>query len=137
MAREYKPRIDTEKQAFWIQTFSNWESSGETVRAYCVRHKLKETQFYWWKRVLQARGQWKPGQSGTRSKQTPEKPSVPFAEVELKESASPEISEPRQTEQVEARLELCVGDRFRIRIRPGFDPFTLEGLLSVLEGRGC
>ena len=137
MAREFSTRIDTQKQTYWIGIFCNWESSGETVRAYCVRHGLKETQFYWWKRVLQTRGQWKPGQCGKRSKLPPEKSSLPFAEVQLQESAAPEISEPRETARSEARLELCVGERFRIRIRPGFDPFTLEGLLSVLEGRGC
>lgn len=129
MATDPSTRIDEEKQAFWIRILERWESGGKTVRSYCAGHGLKETQFYWWKRELQARGRWKPGQSGKRPKHTAGTPSIPFAEVHLKESASPEISE--------ARLEVCVGDRFRVRIAEGFDPQTLERLLSVLEGRGC
>jgi transposase len=128
MARDLSNRIDTEKQAFWIRTLAQWESSGDSARAYCLGHGLKETQFHWWKKVLQDRGKWKPGSSGKPSTLSPEKPSVSFAAVELRESIPSEISEP---------LELCVGDRYQIRIPPGFDPFTLERVLSVLEGRGC
>jgi hypothetical protein len=102
-----------------------------------VRHGLKETRFHWWKRVLQARGKWKAGQSGSGSKLSPKKSSVAFAEVHLQESALPENSEPRQGVRAEETLELCVGERFRVRLGAGFDPLTLERLLSVLEGRGC
>ena len=62
MAAETPKRIDTKKQALWIRTLDQWESSGETARAYCVRQGLKETQFHWWKKVLQDRGKWKPEQ---------------------------------------------------------------------------
>ena len=129
-------RIDTQKQAFWIRTLRKWESSGEAARAYCVRHGLKETQFHWWKKVLQNRGKWKPGQSGDASMLCPEEPSVRFAAVDLRESLPAEISEPKEAARA-VELELCVGDHYRVVIPAGFDPFTLERVLSVLEERGC
>lgn len=137
MAGASPKRIDTKKQAFWIRTFKKWESSGDSARAYCARHGLKETQFHWWKKVLQNRGKWKPGQSGNASRLSPEQPSVTFAAVELRESVSAEISEPQEAALATGTLTLCVADRYQIRIPRGFDPFTLERVLSILEGRGC
>ena len=133
MAAGTPKRIDTKKQAFWIRAMKQWESSGDSARAYCVRHGLKETQFHWWKKVLQHRGQWKPGWSGDGSTLSPEQPSAPFAAVELRESLpAVQVAGPAAEP-----LELYVADRYQIRVPPGFDPFTLERVLSVLERRGC
>jgi hypothetical protein len=138
MAGASPKRIDTKKQAFWIRTLEQWESSGDSARAYCVRKGLKETRFHWWKKVLRDRGKWKPGQPGNRSKLSPEQqPSIPFAAVELRESVPLEISEPQKEGPAAGTLTLCMGDRYQIRIPAGFDPCTLERVLSVLEGRGC
>lgn len=137
MAGASPKRIDTKKQAFWIRTFKQWESSGDSARAYCVRHGLKETQFHWWKKVLQIRGKWKPGQTGKASTLTPEQPSVGFAAVELRKSLPAEISERQEAARAGEPLTLCVADGYQIRIPPGFDPCTLERVLSVLERRGC
>jgi hypothetical protein len=137
MAAGTPKRIDTEKQALWIRTLKQWESSGETARAYCVRHGLKETQFRWWKKVLQDRGKWRPRQSGEASTLSPEQPSVRFAAVDLRKSIPEEVSELQEAAPAAEPLELCVADRYQIWIPPGFDPCTLEQVLSVLEGRGC
>jgi transposase-like protein len=136
MAAAHPDRIDTEKQAFWIRTLQQWESSGESARAYCVRHGLKEAQFYWWKKVLQHRGKWRPRQSGKACRPWPESPSAPFAAVELRKALPAEISEPPESDRP-AELELCVGGHYRVVIPAGFDPCTLEQVLSVLDGRGC
>ena len=137
MAGASPKRIDREKQAFWIRTLKQWESSGEAARAYCFQHGLKETQFHWWKKVLQNRGKWKPGQSGDASTLSPEEPSVPFAAVELRESPPAEVSEPHESALPAEPLEVRVGEHYRVVIPPGFDPVTLEQVLSVLDGRGC
>jgi hypothetical protein len=136
MAAETPKRIDTKKQALWLHTLKQWESSGETARAYCVRHGLKETQFHWWKKVLQHRGTWKPRQSGKASTISPEQPSAPFAAIEVRGTTPDDISEPQGAGR-SAELELCVGDHYRVVIPPGFDPFTLERVLSVLHSRRC
>ena len=137
MAGASPKRIDTKKQALWIRELKQWESSGETARTYCVRNGLKETQFHWWKKVLQNRGKWKPRQSGDASTLSPEEPSVRFAAVELRESIAAEISQPLEAGPAAEPITLCVADRYQIRIPPGFDPFTLERVLSVLDRRGC
>lgn len=137
MAGTSPKRIDTEKQSFWIRTLKQWESSGEAARAYCVRHGLKETQFYWWKKVLQDRGKWKPVQSREASTLSTEQPSVPFAAVDLRESLPGEILHLLEAGPGAAPLELSVAERYQIRIPVGFDPCTLERVLSVLDGRGC
>ena len=112
MAGGSPKRIDTEKQAFWIRTFKQWESSGDSARAYCVRHGLKKTQFHWWKKALQDRGKWKPGQSGNAITLSPEKRSVRFAAVELRESIPSEISEPQKAGLPAGTLDLWVGDHY-------------------------
>ena len=137
MAGAHPKRIDTKKQAFWIRTLEQWESSGDSARAYCVRKGLKETRFHWWKKVLQDRGKWKPGHSANVSNLFPGQPSVRFAAVGLRESIPSEISEPQKAGLAGGTLELYVGDHYRVLIPPGFDPFTLERVLSVLDGRGC
>ena len=137
MAAAPPKRIDTRKQALWIRTLRQWESSGETARAYCGRQGLKETQFHWWKKVLQHRGKWKPGQSGDAPTLSPEEPSVPFAAVELREALPGEVSEPQESARPGEPLELCVGEHYRVVIPPGFDPITLEQVLSVLDDREC
>ena len=119
------------------KSIKQWESSGETARAYCVRKGLKETRFHWWKKVLQDRGKWKPGESGEASTLLGEQPSVAFAAVEVRESAPLEISEPQQAHRAAGTLELCVGEQYRVVLPAGFDPVTLQRVLSVLDGRGC
>ena len=133
MAGATPKRIDTNKQALWIRTLRQWESSGYSARAYCVGHGLKETQFHWWKKVLQHRGKWKPRPCGSASRPSPEQPTAPFAAVELRESLpAVQVAAPAAEP-----LELSVAERYQIRIPPGFDPFTLEQVLCVLDGRGC
>jgi transposase-like protein len=133
MAGACPTRIDTKKQAFWIRTLHQWEASGDTARAYCARHGLKETQFHWWKKALQHRGKWKPAQTENAATLSADRPSVSFAAVELREALPEEISEARPGEP----LELCVGEHYRVVIPAGFDPVTLEQVLSVLGRREC
>lgn len=131
-------RIDRKKQAFWIRTLKQWEASGNTARAYCGRHGLKETQFHWWKKALQQRGKWKPAQAENTATLPADRPSVSFAAVELREAFPAEVSEPQESARPGEPLELCVGgEHYRVVIPSGFDPVTLEQVLSVLDGRGC
>ena len=39
----------------WRERVTSWQSGGLTVREFCLRHGLRETAFYFWKRELQAR----------------------------------------------------------------------------------
>ena len=44
-----------QRERFWRETMSAWQSSGLSVRQYCRRHDLAEPSFYYWRRELQQR----------------------------------------------------------------------------------
>lgn len=39
----------------WRERMAQWQASGLSVRAFCVKHGLIETSFSYWKRELRAR----------------------------------------------------------------------------------
>ncbi len=39
----------------WRERVAQWQASGLSVRAFCVKHGLIETAFYYWKRELRTR----------------------------------------------------------------------------------
>ena len=46
---------DRKKEAFWRRHVRRRAAGGESVRAYCRGHGLKEPAFYWWRRELARR----------------------------------------------------------------------------------
>ena len=46
---------DRKKEAFWRRHVRAQAVGGESVRAYCRGHGLKEPAFYWWRRELARR----------------------------------------------------------------------------------
>ena len=46
---------DSKKEAFWRQVIEGRAGSGLSVRAWCRRHRVRETSFYWWRRALARR----------------------------------------------------------------------------------
>lgn len=48
-------RRDLKKESFWLEMVHGHSGSGLSVRAWCRRHDLQESAFYWWRRRLGAR----------------------------------------------------------------------------------
>lgn len=46
---------DPKKEAFWRRTIGRQPGSGMSVRAWCSRHSVRESSFYWWRRQLARR----------------------------------------------------------------------------------
>ena len=46
---------DSKKEAFWRRVVEGRPGSGLSVRAWCRRHRVRETSFYWWRRALARR----------------------------------------------------------------------------------
>lgn len=46
---------DGKKEAFWRGLIEGRNGSGLSVRAWCRRHRVRETSFYWWRRALARR----------------------------------------------------------------------------------
>jgi transposase-like protein len=46
---------DPKRERLWRRAMSAWQSSGLSVRQYCLRHDVTEASFYYWRRELQRR----------------------------------------------------------------------------------
>jgi len=111
---------DAEKARYWRQRLGEVARSGISIREYCRRRRLKESQFYWWQRRLrrgrrEAAGP-RPGEHG---------PAASFALVSEEAGA------------MDAGIELVLSAGRRLRITKGVDAATLRTVLAALEPAGC
>lgn len=42
----------SEREQLWRRRIEEQRASGLTIRAFCLRHKLREPSFYFWRRTL-------------------------------------------------------------------------------------
>jgi hypothetical protein len=111
---------DREKERYWEKVICQAARSGESIREFCARRELKESQFYRWQRKLR---QGKEHEALRRRAKLESPPEVAtFALVG---------DEPGQ---LDAGIELVLGDGRRLRISRGVDEETLRTVLSVLRG---
>jgi transposase len=110
---------DAAKQRRWLALIRMWLDSDLCVRDFCHRHRLKEPCFYAWRRTLSKRG----------LLQLP----APAAFVQLTASPPPPSPPPSPSTPTAAEIELVLDQRLTLRVRPGFDPDTLQRLLRLLQ----
>jgi hypothetical protein len=48
---------DVEKRLYWRKILGEAATSGISVRRFCRQRRLKQMQFYWWRRMLTSGGQ--------------------------------------------------------------------------------
>jgi transposase len=111
---------DPSKQRRWLELMRLWQQSQLTVWQFCEQHRLSEASFYAWRRVLKQRGllQARPNRE----------PPTPAAFVKLTLDAEPPAA---------SMVELVLGDRRLLRLRPGFDSAMLLELVRLLEEPAC
>jgi transposase-like protein len=109
---------DVEKARYWRGVIHEAARSGVSVREFCRRRDLHESQFYWWQRRLAAARQAPKGQKQAAA-------AASFALVS---------DEPTPAN---AGIELVLGDGRRLRISRGVDEATLRSVLAVMQGEGC
>jgi transposase-like protein len=97
--------------------------SGLSVREFCRRHNLKEGQFHWWHRTLKNRRQARA--LGRQKRSRDAEGQATFALV----SDGPE--------DLDAGIELVLGDGRRLRIGKGVDEQTLRTVLAAVGPEGC
>lgn len=99
-----------EKQRYWDEHLSRWKESGLSQSAYCREHQLNLHRFIYWKK-----------------RRSPKTPNVSLVELPIstRETACLLSSGPP--------LCIVLGVRFRIELRSGFDPASLETVLRVLS----
>ena len=113
------PGLDAGKQQRWLKLVRRWQNSKLTVREFCQRHQVREANFYAWRRVLHKRGLL-PDSSATLD------PTPAFVKVAL--ALEPAAATP---------VELVLGARRILRVRPGFDADMLLQLVRLLEDASC
>lgn len=97
-------RTQAERRGFWRQLIAEQEQSGQSVRAFCQRHRTSEHSFYQWRKRLAG-----------------EVP-VKFALVETNRGGP-----------VVVAVEVALATGERLRIAPGTDAATLRLVLGVLR----
>jgi hypothetical protein len=114
-------KADAKKARHWQEVLGEAARSGISIREFCRRRRLKESQFYWWQRRLrvsrrEGHGTRPGGVNGQRAS---------FALVSKEAGA------------VDAGVELVLNGGQRLRITKGVDEETLRTVLAALEPAGC
>jgi len=138
MGKVRQGKRDQGKESKWVERMKEWEASGFGPREFCRRQGYKEVRFHWWRRVLQERGKWEPGDiSGNKPNVLKTSTPPAFTQIQI----CPPQRKPEETRQeqnsTDRMMQVEVGDRYRVRVPSGFDPSTLDRILTVLEGRPC
>jgi len=123
-------RRDPAKEQYWRQLLQRWQTSGQSVHAFCRTHELSRPLFYAWRGILAERD---AAAAAPRSNvPTPAAASPAFVPVHVRADDPAEVNTPE-----DACLEVLLSGQRVLRIRPGFDAATLQRLLAVLEPPAC
>ncbi|WP_438007157.1 IS66 family insertion sequence element accessory protein TnpB [Sorangium sp. So ce321] len=98
----------------WAERVGRWERSGLSAEKFARREGYKAKQLYWWRWKLRAEGTSQPSTSSTQAPQ--------FLPVHVVADVSPVVTEP---------IEIALPNGRVVRVRPGFDPATLERVLAL------
>ena len=112
---------DTDKEAFWRLALSEQQSSGLSVRAFCVREGLKESNFYARRRQLAKRDGPEPVAEV----------SARFVEItppEVSPNAHPVVA----SDEVASALELVLPGGVLVRVPDRFDAKVLRRVVEAL-----
>ena len=111
---------DEKKARHWRELLGEAARSGISIREFCRRRRLKESQFYWWQRRLRL-----SRRQGVASRPGGNGPRASFALVSEEAGA------------MDAGVELVLNGGQRLRITKGVDEATLRTVLAALEPAGC
>ena len=115
MARQHR---DLNRERMWRKHIDSQRSSGQTVRAYCLSHQLRETGFFFWRQEIASRDR----ESAAAARSTPA--FVPVAVIE-----SP-------AGHTDAPIEIRLAGGHRVRIRAGCDRHLFADVLALLSRSG-
>ena len=110
---------DVDKERQWRHAIHEAARSGLSIREFCRRRHVRESQFYWWQRRL------KENHRPRRMPRDADSKKATFALVSNDSSAA------------DAGIELVLQDGRRLRISRGVDKQTLRSVLTAVEPAGC
>jgi len=116
---------DAGKQKRWLELIGRWQQSQFTIREFCERHQVSEASFFPCRRLLRHRGLLDEPANLKATKSVPQSPAfVKLTPVEPEPTAA-------------SAIEIVLGDRRVLRVRPGFDAELLLELVRLLEEPTC
>ncbi len=113
MARRRR-RIDEAKHEHWRGVLRQWQASGLGIRAFCARHRIREPQFWWWRRRLEE----------------------PAARLEQPAFMPVTLVGAREAGRAAIDIRLKTSGH-RLRVRSGCDRQLLAEVVALLEDRPC
>ena len=113
-------KADAKKARHWQEVLGEAARSGISIREFCRRRRLKESQFYWWQRRL-----WLSRREGAGTRPGVNGQKASFALVSEEAGA------------MDAGVELVLNGGQRLRITKGVDEATLRTVMAALEPTGC
>jgi transposase-like protein len=150
-------RVETRE--FWEAAIRLWAESGLSVREFCGREGLVEHTFYSWRRELMPESTVSEVNQGASATVGGEVPADDRRRCKRRRVARPvgkdtsaveflpvrvvngEVSRAHaasvETAAGVAPIEIIGTSPWRVRILAGFDPTTLDTVLTVLERRPC
>jgi transposase len=117
-------RCDVARRQQWQAAIERWQSSGQSVRAFCRQEGLKESAFFFWRREL-----------GRQDRTGAASPPVPPAALKARFLPVAVVTE--DDSPAGSRIEIVFGSGRVVRVSPRFDRQTLADVLSVLEAGPC
>lgn len=106
---------DRSKEGQWRRVVARQPRSGLSVRAYCFRHGVKESAFYWWRAEL--------------ARRRAVRPKAAFVPVRVVADEAARADG--------GRLEIVLPGARRVRVIGRVDRQMLADVVAVLEGRVC
>ena len=129
--RTGKPR-DPAKERDWRRTMADHARSGLSISAFCRREGLTPHTFRWWRQELGRRDRLgtTDGADQAPSPSTGLALHSAFVPVQVVPDAPGPVPE-------RCPIEIVLPGGPTVRVTRGFDPPTLDAILSVLEARRC
>ncbi len=115
---------DLTKEAAWRQRLARHADSGQTVRAWCHRHRVKEATFHWWRRELARRD----AEQLPSVRREAEAQASSFVPVHLTDDAA---------RDGDGQIEIELTDGRRVRVTGAVNREMLTQVLDVLEREAC
>ena len=129
--RTGKPR-DPAKERDWRRTIADHARSGLSVAAFCRREGLTPPTFRWWRQELARRD--RPGTTVGADHDPSPSTGLALRSAFVPVQVIPDDSEPAPGR---APIEIVLPAGPTVRVPRGFDPPTLDAVLSLLEARRC
>jgi len=112
------------KEAAWRRRLDRHAASGQSIRAWCRRHGVKEAGFHWWRRELARRD----GEQAPSVRRDAEAQASSFVPVHVTDDPA---------RDGDPQIEIVLTDGRRIRVTGTVDREMLTQVLDVLERRAC